>query len=401
MKHRVLQSLIAVLLLFALFAAMIPAGLATYAEEIQDEIDRLQEEADQLASDKEALNAELSETNTQVRTYAEEKQRIDREIELCILERDNINGQIHQYNLLIAEKQAELDELEAEQSALLEQYQLRMRAIQERDKLSIWSVLLTSDSFTDLLARRVMLEEIAKADQRMLQELREKSSDILEAKNELAAEKANLEQKKLELADVERELAAKREQADEMLAELSADKQHLLAEIDAAEAQEAALHEQIAQKEAEYTELLQASPEQLHPSESGFLFPLDPSGFAMLTSPYGMREHPITGNYTMHNGVDLAAYQGTSVYASKSGIVTTAAYNYALGNYVVINHGDGYSTMYGHMTHFIVSEGDDVTQGQTIGYVGSTGVYSTGPHLHFTVYFNGGTVNPMGYISTP
>ncbi len=401
MKHSVLRSLTAVFLLLALFAALIPTGYATNAEEIQDEIDRLQEEADQLASDREALDAELSETNTQVRTCAEEKQRIDREIELCILERDNINGQIHQYNLLIAEKQAALDKLEAEQCALLEQYRLRMRAMQERDDLSVWSVLLTSDSFTDLLSRRVMLEEIAKADQRMLQELREKSGDILEAKNSLAAEKAELEQKKCELAEVEDELAANRGRADEMLAELSADKQRLLEEIEAAEAQEAVLHEQIAQKEAEYTELLQASPQQPHPSESGFLFPLDPSGFAMLTSPYGMREHPITGNYTMHNGVDLAAYQGTSVYAAKSGTVTTAAYNYALGNYVVINHGDGYSTMYGHMTHFVVSEGDYVTQGQTIGYVGSTGVYSTGPHLHFTVYSNGGTVNPMNYIGLP
>lgn len=128
------------------------------------------------------------------------------------------------------------------------------------------------------------------------------------------------------------------------------------------------------------------------------MFPLDYSGYACVTSSYGYRVHPITGNYTMHNGVDLAANQGTAIYATKSGYVTTATYNYAYGNYVTINHMDGFSSLYGHMTYFVVGDGDFVSQGQVIGYVGSTG-YSTGPHLHFTVYYNGDTVNPMNYIS--
>ena len=100
----------------------------------------------------------------------------------------------------------------------------------------------------------------------------------------------------------------------------------------------------------------------------------------------------------MHNGVDLACSSGTPIYASKSGYVTTATYHYAYGNYVTINHMDGFSTLYGHMTYFVVSEGEYVEQGQVIGYVGSTG-YSTGPHLHFTIYYDGSTVNPMNYIS--
>ena len=119
--------------------------------------------------------------------------------------------------------------------------------------------------------------------------------------------------------------------------------------------------------------------------------------YGVVTSAYGYRVHPITGNYTFHNGVDLAVSQGTPIYASRSGYVTTAEYNYAWGYYVTINHMDGFSTLYAHMTHFIVSPGQYVEQGQTIGYVGSTG-YSTGPHLHFTIYYNGSTVNPMEYI---
>ena len=101
--------------------------------------------------------------------------------------------------------------------------------------------------------------------------------------------------------------------------------------------------------------------------------------------------------YTWHNGVDLAAGAGTAIYATKSGTVTTALRSDIWGNYVVINHGDGFSSLYAHMQGLIVKAGDYVKQGQTIGYVGSTGL-STGPHLHFTIYYNGADVNPMSYI---
>ena len=98
--------------------------------------------------------------------------------------------------------------------------------------------------------------------------------------------------------------------------------------------------------------------------------------------------------------VVIAAGSGTAIYATQSGTVTSACYNEAYGNMVTINHANGYSSLYGHMTNYIVSVGDYVTQGQTIGYVGSTG-WSTGPHLHFTIYYNGSDVKPMNYVSMP
>ena len=130
----------------------------------------------------------------------------------------------------------------------------------------------------------------------------------------------------------------------------------------------------------------------------GFLFPLPAGSGVVITSPYGYRYHPIDGGYRFHNGVDLAVAQGTPVYATKSGTVTTATFSSGYGYYVTINHGDGFSSLYGHMTHYTVSSGDYVNQGDLIGYVGSTG-YSTGPHLHFTMFYNGATVNPMDYVS--
>ena len=137
------------------------------------------------------------------------------------------------------------------------------------------------------------------------------------------------------------------------------------------------------------------TPSDKAPSSSGWVCPVP---YYTLTSPFGMRVHPIRGTWTMHNGVDMAAAQGTPIYAAKSGRVTVASFQAGgAGYYVSINHGDGFSSIYMHMTHYIVSPGMYVNAGQVIGYVGSTGG-STGPHLHFGISYNGKYVNPMNYV---
>lgn len=416
--RRILISCIALLLVFTLLAGLIVMfASAKTSAEIQAEIDALEDQSDELASQREELEGQIAENESKTLTIVEQKAQVDQEIELTRQEVEVVNEQIHQYNLLIAEKQAELDEMETRQAELFDHYSLRMRALQERGNISIWSVILESDSFADMLRNRVMIEEIALADQRMMDEMRTVAAEILEAKDALAAEKAKLEQKKAELAESEAYLAEKRAESDELLTQLVSDKERLIEETEKYEAEEAALSDQIAALEQERTEALQkewlaqhpttpnngsnsgSDPEPSYPSSGeGFLFPLPAGWGVVLTSPYGYRVHPITGNYSLHNGVDLAIGQGTPIYATKSGYVTTATYNYAYGYYVTINHMDGFSSLYGHMTNYIVSDGQYVEQGQVIGYVGSTG-YSTGPHLHFTIYYNGATVNPMGYIS--
>ena len=417
--RRIIVSGIALLLVLSLLAGFIVMIVnAKTSTEIQAEIDALEEQSDELAAEREKLEGEIAENESKTLTVVEQKAQVDQEIELTRREVEVVNEQIHQYNMLIAEKQAELDELEQKQSDLFDRYSLRMRALQERGSISVWSVILESESFSDLLRNRVMIEEIALADQRMMDEMRSVAAEILEAKDELAAEKAKLEQKKAELAESETHLAEKREESDALLTQLVSDKQKLLEETEKYEAQEAELSDQIAALEQERTEALQREWEAQHPTQpetggssdnnsdptpvypssgESFMFPLPAGWGVVLTSSYGYRVHPITGNYSFHNGVDLAIGQGTPIYASKSGYVTTATYNYAYGYYVTINHMDGFSTLYGHMTNYVVSEGQYVERGQVIGYVGSTG-YSTGPHLHFTMYYNGGTVNPMEYI---
>ena len=132
-------------------------------------------------------------------------------------------------------------------------------------------------------------------------------------------------------------------------------------------------------------------------SSGGYVYPL-PSGTGWVTDAYGYRWHPIAGEYRFHYGVDLAAGLGTAVYATKSGTVVKTANEYYNGNCIMIQHDDGTASQYAHLNSFAVSYGDYVSQGSVIGYVGSTG-YSTGPHLHFEIYINGSTVNPMEYVS--
>ncbi len=415
--RRLMVSLIAVALVVAMLAGFIVmiVNAAKSSSEIQEEIDKLQEQSDELAAQREELESQISANRSKTLTTVEQKAQVDQQIELTRQEIENTNEQIHQYSELIAEKQAELDELKTKQDDLFSRYKLRMRAMQERGEISAWAVVLQSEDFADMLNCHAMIEEIAKTDQRMMDEMRALAEQVLSAKDALADEKTQLELKKAELADAEDNLSEMRKESEALLTQLVSDKEKLIKEAEEYEAQEAALSDQIAALEQERTAALQREWEAAHPPQpdnnggttdpapvpstgESFLFPLPAGAGTVLTSPYGYRTHPITGNYTMHNGVDLAIGAGTPIYATKSGYVTTATYNYAYGYYVTINHMDGFSSLYGHMTNYIVSEGDYVERGQTIGYVGTTG-YSTGNHLHFTIYYNGGTVNPMSYIS--
>lgn len=425
--RRLFVSIIAAFLIFSLLIGLIAmVANAAKSDDIQDEIDELEEEAESIAAERDQLGEEIEKTNDEMLDIAAQKEQVDKDIELLSLEIGNVNEQIHQYNLLIAEKQADLNQIQAEQETLLEAYKTRIRAIQEHGEISYLSALLNAESFADMLLYRVMIEEVANADEQMMAELRTKALDVLAAKEELDNQRGLLKDKMSELSANEDLLAQKREESDALLAELYVLCKELLADDAKYEAMEAELSDEIAQKEKELTAAKQkeyqdwlAQQNQNNNNNNGgstnnggsnnnggatssgtsFLYPLAVRA-SRVSSAYGYRNHPITGNYSFHNGVDLPVPQGTAIYASRSGYVSATTYSYAYGYYVTINHMDGYSTLYAHMTKYIVSPGQYVEKGQTIGYVGSTG-YSTGPHLHFTIYYNGGTVNPAEYIKLP
>lgn len=424
-KRRILTSVVAIVLaaglLFGLSAALFEA-FAADSDTIKSELDQLEDKADEITDKKAELQAKIDNNQSQTKDVVERKSEIDQSIELTREEIDNTEAQIQEYNKLIAAKQEELDTLLAEEETRTEQYKLRLRAMEENGtKVSYWSILFKSTDFSDLLDRIDMIQEIEESDRTMLENMKKAAAKIAESREELAAEKVGLEEKKEELAQAQTTLDEQREEADKVLVELSDSLSDMKDDIEKYESMEDDLNDQIAAKEKEY----QYAVTHPQPSAStggnsgnsggstdnggssdngdnggtstGFVYPL-PAGCSYVSCAYGYRIHPITGNYSFHSGVDLAAAAGTPIYAAKSGTVTAATYTYVYGYYVTINHGDGYATLYGHMTNFIVSAGEYVSQGQVIGYVGSTG-WSTGAHLHFTIYYNGATVNPMSYIS--
>lgn len=418
MKH-FFRSLCTVLLALSLITCLFSPALAVSSADIQDELDALEKRADEIDAQKNELQAQIDANDEKTVNVVDQRAQVDHEVTLIYQQVQNLNEQLRQYNLLIAEKQAELDDLQTQQNNLLEHYKKRLRAMQEQGDISYWAVIFRANSFSEMLNRISMVEEIAKSDQRMMEEIRTLASDVLSAKETLAAEKVTVEEKKTELAAAEEALEAKRTESEKLLDELIANAELLDADMEKYDAMENELAEEIAQKEKEYNEKVEAerrAQEEANKNNGGssgggsgggttsdgsFLYPLPRSCGSWCTSPYGYRYHPISGTYTFHSGVDLAAAGGTPIYASKSGTVTTAAYaQYSWGNYVVINHGDGYSTLYAHMRYYAVSVGEYVNQGDVIGYVGTTG-NSTGNHLHFNVYYNGSLQNPFNYVSVP
>ena len=314
---------------------------------------------------------------------------------------ETTNEQITAYSQLIADTQDDLDDAEAELLELSRMHRHRVRAMEEEGKLTYWEVIFQANSFTDLLDRINMVEEINAADRRRIEQMRIAADIVTATQTILEMEKGNLEQTREELAADEKLLLEKRVQYDTLLFDLEKKAQEFQVLLDESELLQDELMLEIAQKEVElkeakYDEYLAklAMQGENPPSDAKWLMPVS----GRLTSAFGMRVHPVLGYERMHSGIDLAAAQGTPIYATRAGKVTTCSYQAGgAGNYVSINHLDGFSSIYMHMTHYVVSPGQSVSQGQLIGYVGSTGI-STGPHLHFGVSYAGTYVNPLAYV---
>lgn len=421
-KRKILvRALCVFLCLLMLLPLLVNAFMASAAssKEIKKELDALQSQADEIEAQGKELESQLSKNETSTQSTIEQKMAIDLRISQTETEIRNVNEQIQQYSLLISAKQSELEDSQEELEAMNVKYRARLRAMEESGKVSYWSILFKASSFSDLLSRIDSIHEVAEADNRMLAEMQAMSDRIQAERVELEAELKAQEAAKAELAEKEAALQVQREEADLLLLALQDAYNNLSEEYLEYEAREAEVREEIlAAQEAYYKALSAEEAARLAAQNknnvaggggggstssagssgggavSGFGSPL---GYLNVTCAYGWRIHPIWGDKRFHTGVDLAAGQGAPIYAIASGTVTTAAYSDAYGYYVSLSHGSGYGSMYAHMTNYTVSPGQYVSQGQVIGYVGSTG-WSTGPHLHFEVYVNGNTVNPMEYV---
>ena len=394
---------------FVLFLAaimvcsMMPMNVfAASSAEIQKELDSLKDENKAIQAEINAIQRKYDANASDIQALVDQKNAVDQEIALLNAQIININDQLSAYGQLIADAQDQLDLAEERLNELSRKHKERIRAMEEEGKVTYWDVLFEASSFTDLLDRLNMVDEIAAADQRRLEEMREVADLVESNRNELEKGKAELEATRVQLADTQASLEIKRTESDEILRELIKKQEEFQLLLDESEAAQDDLMKEIAAKEkelsaAKYEEHLAklALQGQNPPSNAAWRIPV--SGYT-LTSPFGMRKHPVLGVNRMHNGIDMACASGTPIYATRAGTVTTASYQAGgAGNYVSINHGDGFASIYMHMTHYVVYAGQSVSQGQLIGYVGSTGI-STGPHLHFGISYAGTYVNPLAYI---
>ena len=379
----------------------VPAVAASSAE-IQKELDFLKDENKAIQAEINAIRRDFDANASDIQALVDQKNAVDQEIALLNTQIININDQLSAYGQLIADAQDKLDQEEERLSELSRKHKERIRAMEEEGKLSYWDVLFEASSFTDLLDRLNMVDEIAASDQRRLEQMREVADLVESNRNELEKGKAELEETRVQLSETQASLEIKRTESDGILRELIEKQEEFQLLLDESEAAQDDLMKEIAAKEkelsaAKYEEHLAklALQGQNPPSDASWATPV--SGYT-LTSPFGMRNHPVLGVARMHNGIDMACASGTPIYATRAGKVTTAAYQAGgAGNYVSINHGDGFASIYMHMTHYVVYAGQSVAQGQLIGYVGSTGI-STGPHLHFGISYAGTYVNPLAYI---
>ena len=272
----------------------------------------------------------------------------------------------------IAARTEELEKAEADAQDQYEMMKTRICYLYENGNPSMLAAFLEADSMADMINRVEYARQVSEYDQRMMQKLSDTMQDIKEQKEALEQEK---------------------QEQEDLLSEVQAQKQAVNKAMDANEQEKllAQVENQIAAAAA-----AKAAASDGDGGSSGFMWPCPASH--RITSTFGKRTAPVAGASTYHKGIDIGASSGSAIVAAASGRVTTSAYSSSAGNYVVISHGNGISTVYMHASARYVSEGDVVSKGQTIAAVGSTG-FSTGPHLHFGVIVNGSYVNPLGYVN--
>ena len=357
--------------IFAVTKAQVDA-LKTKVAEAGKRKNELKNQLSGLTNDLSALQKQISLLDSQIEAQQDE---IDAQEEL-----------LTELTQMIADKTIELEESERQQAEQYAQLRSRLRYMVEHGTTSSLSILLSSDSFSDFLNRYEIIRQISLRDENLFEQLKAIRDKVLTEKQELEDTKKEAEDTKLQMeankAELEAQMEAKRKQMDSIQ----------LAQKNVKDAY-AAMIETEDELMAQYKKAAAEYAAQSTYVGGTFMWPL-PAGNNVVTCKYGMRTHPITGKRKLHTGVDLRAATGTKVYAANKGTVTTSGYSSAWGNYIIISHGGGITTLYAHLSKRSVSKDDKVKQGDIIGYSGNTG-YSTAPHLHFEISKNGSTYNPL------
>ena len=404
--HRICRAFrqgITLLLTAALLSGLLPAGVSaetsSLIKEKQSQISSIEKEKKELQnslSDVKKIRQQLQNAKADLQTYIGE---LDANLMELQDKTDNLKNSIVMKEIEIQVTESELEAAKKTQVNQYESMKKRIQFMYEDGSDKFLQMMLESGSINDALNRYDYITALSAYDAHKLQEYVEVTEYVQACKEQLDAEKELLQQTK---AAVEEEEAA--------VEELIADKE---AEIEAYNSdiskQEQAIKEyeaEIAEQNAVIAELEKAIEEERKRlaaqngkarTYDGGMFTWPAPSYTRISSEFGNRVHPITKKTHFHSGLDMAAPSGSPILAAYDGEVVASAYNKSMGNYVMINHGDGLITIYMHASKLYVNKGDIVTKGQQIAAVGSTG-NSTGPHLHFSVRVNGEYVDPWKYL---
>jgi len=421
MKRKILVTTAALLITFNITVyASSTDKFKNQIKENQETIQNLEEEKQELSNDKKQILGELKEIMEKVATVTKETDDLEavinqNESEIIVRE-TSINEANSKITLLEAEIAKSVAEIIKNENELAEKNKIldaRVRSAYKNDSVgSVIFTLLESESIIDFTDRLSMINRIVDLDKEIIEqievikeEMNIKKAALEVNKVDLVTTKEAIEKEKAVLVGEKEKLETEKQTLTAKLSELKSleDGQEGLLYTLTNEEKEiaAAIGSMVQENKAlqnDITALIKAeaaknSASNNSISKSGYIRPVA----GRVSSSYGYRIHPILGYKKLHTGIDFAASSGTPIKATKSGKVIRASFNSSYGNHVIIDHGNGVTTLYAHMSAMNTSYGAGVSQGQVIGYVGSTGM-STGPHLHLEFRLNGNLVNPASYL---
>ena len=386
-------------LFLGLCAVFSSYGASAELEDAREQMSALEEEKERVEGALQDLESLKSDTAAYV-------QQLDGELSAVSEELVRLGGEITAKEEEIGQAQERLAQAKAQEESQYASMKLRIQYMYENGQTSTLETNLAAGSITELLNRAEYASQIAAYDRRML-------TAYGEAKEAVRLEEETLETERQSLLDLEESTRAKENSLNELMTAKTAQLDAYEAQISQAEgeldqynadiaAQEQLMQEieaELRRREEEARKQAQAQGQTYETADLGnisFIWPCPSS--SRITSSFGDRESPTEGASSNHKGVDIGASTGSDILAAAGGQVVISTYSYSAGNYIMIDHGGGVSTVYMHCSELLAQAGDEVSQGQVIARVGSTG-YSTGPHLHFGIRSGGSYVNPLSYVS--
>ena len=394
MRQYTLKTRLVAALLTGVVLCGTPAFIMAEDEDLTNQLDSIQQQVNQQNAIKSDAETVIGSVSEQLRQIEGQLRQATTELNTITEQRVAVENDITLNERQLAEAQKRLEGREAV-------FYKRVRDIYINGRLSYLDVVIGSKDFSDFANRLEVLKRIIDSDINLISEIKKERAQIEAHKKKLEEDRAKLvklekaalaKQAEIEQKKAERNVVLQKAQNDRAVAmqaieELNASSAQIsamLKERQAARAAAAAAAAQSAGQGSSYTWVQGTG--QLGWPVSG-----------EITSPYGYRVHPIWGTTIYHSGIDIGVDEGTPVHAADSGVIVWSGWMGGYGYAVVIDHGNGLSTLYGHNSELAVDEGQSVSKGQVVAYAGSTG-NSTGPHVHFEVRENGDPVDPMGYL---